>query len=294
MKKRAIFLGLLCLMMISASRDRAYAACSNVSQFGAITVKIPALPSSGTYNIWTRMQAADTTHNQYSLEINGKNCYVVGGSSITAGQWTWVSFQDGDLSSKVRYDFNSKTNNSAKLIGTESGVKIDRLLLIKTDCTPIADGSNCQSSNITISAADTAGATQIPPPSNGPVSGLIIPSPTISQNKETISKVIYAVDGKQIPTATNNQLDTTLLGNGNHEVAIQTIKTNGTIVNEATTLIVENPQNAFSPISRWVRLNHHATVVASLITGGALLAIVIFLIIRRVLLNKRLLEFKGF
>ena len=281
-------------MMIFSSRQRAVAACDNVTQYGAITVKIPLLPSKGTYNIWTRMQVPDQNHSQYRLEINGKNCFEVGGSSITPNTWTWVSFQDGDLSSRVRFNFNTLSSNTAKLIGSYKGVKIDRLLLIKTDCVPVADGSNCQSDIVSTSAIDIAGAAQIPPPSAGPVSGIIIPSQTISRFPEAIAKVIYAVDGKQIPAAHDFGIDTTLIGNGSHQIAMQITATNGTATNEATTLTVENPENALSPLRRWMRLNQGTAVALSSIAGGVLLLVSVLLISRHIRLQKRLLSFRGF
>jgi hypothetical protein len=294
MKKRALFLGLLCLIMVASSREKAIAACENVSEYGAVTVSVPKLPSSGTYNVWTRMQVPDATHNRYSLEINSTTCFEVGGSSITPGQWTWVSFQSGDLSSKVQYDFDAGAKNTARLIGTDKGVRIDRLLFVKTDCIPVADGTNCQSDSVTANAVDIAGATQVPPPDTGPVSGLIFPSQTIAQNQRSVLKVVYSVDGKPIPTAKNYMLDTTLLSNGSHQVAMQIQKTDGQTLNEATTLSVQNPQNAFSPLIRWARLNQGTAVAMSSIVGGLLLVVATFLIVRHIRLQKRLLEFKGF
>ncbi len=294
MKKRAIFLTILCVMMVISNKQQVYAACDNVSQYGSITVKIPTLPTSGTYNVWTRMQIPDAEHSQYRLEINGKRCYEVGGSSITPSQWTWVSFQDGDLSSKVRYDFDKSVTNTAALIGTNPGVKIDRLLLIKTDCVPAGDGSNCQSDTLSTSAIDIAGATKVPPPSDGPVSGIIIPTQTISRAPATISKVIYAVDGKQIPTAQSFGIDTTLLINGSHHVAMQITMLNGSVTNEATTLTIENPQTALAPLKRWARLNQQTAVLISSVIGGILVLMSVLLILRHIRLQKRLLSFRGF
>ncbi len=294
MKKRTIFLSILCVMMVISNKHSVQAACNNVSQYGAISVKITALSSSGTYTIWTRMQVPDTTHNQYQLEINGQRCYVIGGSSISPDQWTWVSFQDGDLSSRVSYDFERTTNNAAKLIGSSAGVRIDRLLLVKTDCVPIADGNNCQSDSVPTSAIETTGATQVPSPSAGPISGLIIPSQTIARNPGIIAQVIYNVDGKLLPTTTNFALDTTLLSNGPHLVVMQITTTAGRILNEATNMTVENPVSALSPMRRWVRLNQRTTVVASSIIGGLLIASAAFQTVRHIRLKKRLLRFRGF
>ena len=294
MKKRSVLLSVLCLMMIISSRGRATAECNNVSQYGSITLKIPSLPTKGVYNIWTRMQVPDQTHSQYQLEINNDQCFEVGGSSIMPNVWTWVSFKDGDLSSKIRVDFNTVSLNTAKLIGINPGVKIDRLILIKTDCIPVADGSNCQSDAVSTSAVDIAGANQVPPPSTGPVSGIIIPTQTISRSPEAIAKVLYVVDSKQIPTTNGFGIDTTLLSNGSHQVAMQITNDYGIVTNESTTILVENPVNALSPLKRWIRLNQSTAVKLSSISGGIIVLLAIFLVVRHMRLQKRLLSFRGF
>jgi hypothetical protein len=293
MKKILVILA-LCGLCIMSQSQRAAAACQNVAGYGAVSAAVPVLPSAGSYTIWTRMQAADATHNRYQLEVDGQDCFEVGGSSLEPGQWQWVSFQDGDLDAKVRYNFEHTSDNVLKLIGSDAGVKIDRLLLIKNDCVPVDIGNNCQSGAVALNSGDLIGADEIPPPSEGPVSGLIVPSQTISLHPNNISRVVYFVDSKQIPTAAGNALDTTLLTNGSHRVAIQITLVNGGVSNETTTLNVENKQTIFSPFRRLVRLNQHTTVVLSSILGGVLVLITILLIIRHVRLQRRLLNFHGF
>jgi hypothetical protein len=295
MKKRALLLSILSLLMIVSSRGSVMAAaCNDFSKYGSVSVGLPVLPSRGSYVVWTRMQVPDATHNQYELEISGTACYQVGGSSLTPGQWTWVNFQDGDLSNKVEHDFDHTSDNTVKLIGTQAGVKIDRLLLIKGDCVPTDLGANCQTNTVAIDPNDIAGATEVPPLSAGPVSGIIIPSQSIVRAPLTIAKVVYFSESQAIPTAYNNGIDTTLLSNGKHKITMQITATNGTVTNEATTLEVRNPQNAFSPIKRWVRLNAKTAVTISSVMGGLLVLTAVFLIYRHMKLQKRLLEFKGF
>lgn len=281
--------------MLAAGYARAAAAaCADNTQAGALTISVPKLPTSGTYNIWTRLQVPDDTHNRYRLEVNEQTCYLVGGSSITPGAWTWVSFQDGNLSSKVTYNFTKISGNSLKLTAADTGVRVDRVLLVKNDCVPVDMGTNCQSEQASSSSLDTAGATVLPPPSNGPVSGVVIPSPTITHNPALIARVVYFADGNPMPTTKTNGLDTTLLSNGTHQISMQITKTDASVVNEATTLTVTNPQTIFSPVRRWIRLNQATTVYLSAGVGIMLLVLAAYLIFKHIRLQKRLLTFHGF
>ncbi len=295
MKKRLFFLSILSLLMVVSSKQTATAsACSSTENYGVLSLSLPELPRSGTYNIWTRMQAPDATHNRYRLEVNGQECYEVGGSSITPGQWVWVSFKGGDLTQKVRHNFEEVKGNKIRLIGSDSGVKVDRLLLVKNDCIPENLGNNCQSDAVPASAVQAEGASEVPPPSSGPVSGIVIPSTSISLKPSLISKVVYFSDGKAVPTAAGNGIDTTLLSNGSHRVSMHITRTDGTVLNEATTLNVENKQGAFSPLRRYIRLHTQAFIIWSLLLGGLLFVLVILLGIRHIKLQKRLLNFHGF
>jgi len=293
MKKLALCLLLIATLLLPL-KGKVLAACqSDDNSYGAVTLQAPTLPSAGSYTVWTRLQVPSTTSNQYRLEINNSACYEVGGKGIEVGKWSWVSFQDNEPTRKISYDFEKASGNSLKLIGTNAGVKVDRILLVKTDCIPVDLGTNCESSGVAATVS-TAGATEVPPPTSSEVSGLIVASTTVSQNPGTISKVVYFADSNMMPTATGFALDTTLLSNGAHRITMQITKLNGTVINEATTLQVSNKQNAFSPLKRWVRLNQSTAVLLSSIIGGALVVAATLLIVRHMKLNKRLLEFRGF
>lgn len=292
--KKFICICLLAVLCILPQRGRVSANCQTDNKnYGSIKLQAPDLPVTGRYNIWTRLQVPDASNNQYRLQVNGNQCFEVGGSSIQAGQWQWVSFQDGDLSHKVVYDFQKTTGNSLELIGSNPGVKIDRVLLVKSDCIPVGLGENCESAQIAVKASGT-GANEVLPPTNGPVSGLVIVSPTVIQNPENIMSVHYFSDTTQLPSSNNLALDTTLLSNGTHRISMQITKKDGKVVNEVTSIEVANPQSALSPIKRWIRLNQKTAILFSSIIGVALVIFAVYMIVRQIRLNKRLLEFKGF
>ncbi len=292
--RRLAFIALLSSLMIFSHVPKVVAeACSNTSNYGVVSLDIPTLPTRGSYVLWTRMQAPDAEHNRYRLEVNSNTCYEVGGSSIVPGEWEWVSFYGGSLSKTVRYNFDHTTENSLRLIGMDAGVRVDRILLIKNDCVPTGLGDNCQSTTAT-AAYSSSGATEVPPPSTAPVGGVVIPSQTIVNKKSSISKVVYFADGAPIPTSSNNGIDTTLLRNGSHRISIQITQTNGIVVNEVTTIAVENKQGVLSPFTRWARLNEGQAMSISIALGVVLVMSSVLLFVRHKHLQKRLLTFRGF
>jgi len=294
MKKLFLFLVLVSSLVTTMSAPRAAAAACTDAGNGSVSLAVPALPTRGRYTIWSRLQVPDEAHNRYRLEVNGNTCFMVGGSSIAPGEWTWVAFADGILTNYVQYNFTSSTDNYVKLLGEDAGVRVDRLLLVKSSCVPEGLGSNCESDAIPVAALDTSGATEVPPPSTGPVTGVIVPSQTVSRNPGNVKRVVYYVDGEPMPVGEKFGLDTTLLENSTHRVSMQITFSDGSVANEVTTITVKNPETVLSPFTRWARLHVKTAVILSSLAGGAMLAIAIFFVVRHIKLQKRLLHFHGF
>lgn len=283
------------MIMLALSYGHASAAtCISGAGLGTVNITVPELSAKGTYNIWSRVQVPDDMHNRYQLEVNNDKCFLVGGSSIIASQWTWVSFQDGDLSSKVRYDFNTTTGNSLKLIGKDDGVKVDRVLIVKNDCIPIDQGANCQTDAVAAASYDTSDQSRLLPSTSGPVSGVVIPSTTIINKLGSISNVSYFADSKPFPTTSNYGLNTTLLSNGSHQISIKITTVDGTVINESTTIIANNPQTIFSPYMRWEQLNHQTVLNIGAVAIAVILVGILVSIIRYLRLRRRSLRFHGF
>ncbi len=101
------------------------------------------LSAGGNYKIWSRIRAPDNTKNSYYLQVDDNCGTVVGDSSITTDAWAWVDYQDGDSSSKVTFDLASG-NHTMNLIGRESGVRVDKLIITGDfACVPTGTGENC-------------------------------------------------------------------------------------------------------------------------------------------------------
>lgn len=158
------------------------------TDYGTITESV-SIPGTGSYKIWTRMAAADTTNNTYLLDIDSSSCSTIGGSSVpvyTSAQDTagnrFVSGSSNWIAAPSMVTLSSGTH-TLKLIGNAPNVVVDRLILTQdTTCTPTGTGDDCvgttdttapvvsisspgsgstitsSSSNITVHVTDDSGA----------------------------------------------------------------------------------------------------------------------------------------
>lgn len=113
---------------------------SNTTKIGLLSGEISA-PISNSYTLWVRMRAADATNNAVQVTIGNKT-FRVGDNSIATQGWTWIKYHDGNVANTNTVLLNAGLH-SVIVSGVESGVLIDQIMLINTDCTPIKDGSNC-------------------------------------------------------------------------------------------------------------------------------------------------------
>lgn len=238
------------------------------------------------------MQITDLDNSYYELQVNDDNCFQVGGEALDVNSWQWVNTQVDNQGEIVSFDFASLSGNSLKLVGTKPGVKIDRLLLTKTDCVPVDLGSNCSSDQSSLEVG--SGANEIPPISTSPVSGKIIPTPTITAERAEIEKVTYFVGSLEVPAGDDFSLDTTLLNNGEQRITIKIVKIDGTIVDEATTLTIGNPEDGFSSLWRWARLNKAMLYTGLAIIFALTITTAIWSVVKKTHQKKKHLKFRGF
>lgn len=134
------------------TRPASAAACvAPGTDYGTVTMTA-SLSAAGTYRVWTRMAAPNSTDNSYMLEIDGNNCYTVGGSSVpTYASGSTTRFESGTTNWKYRTTANaavdvalSAGSHTLKLIGTSEGVVVDRVIITAdTTCVPVGTGDNC-------------------------------------------------------------------------------------------------------------------------------------------------------
>lgn len=150
------------------------------NDYGSVTSAVN-VTGAGTYRVWSRLAAPDTTNNTYMLEIDGNSCYTIGGSTIptyasgatnffVSGSSNWTSKTTAGTQIDVNLTVGSHT---LKLIGTAPGVVIDRVVFTQdTACVPTGTGDNCAN----------------PPDTTAPT-GVVITSPANGASISTTTNV---------------------------------------------------------------------------------------------------------
>lgn len=171
--KKIMLYAMLALVLIPAfqTKDAAAAACTVPStDYGQVSGLSATIDTAGTYRIWTRMAAANTTDNTYLLEVDGSTCFTVGGSGVPV----YASGATNHFANSPANWRNTTSTSSAvtmslsagshtiKLIGNAPGVVIDRLIFTSsTTCTPTGTGNNCADTTLpTISSVAATSVTQ--------------------------------------------------------------------------------------------------------------------------------------
>jgi hypothetical protein len=222
----------LCTVLLSASlfsSGLAAAACSNTpdpSQ-GTVTQTINVV-TAGTYTIWSRMMAPDTTNNSYYLQIDGGCAFNVGdSSSIPANSWTWVNYQNGTTNSPITANLTAG-NHQIVMTGREGGVGLDKVLFL-TDSTCVPNdtkgiGTNCTPT--TVNAPPTVSITS--PSSGATVNAGSVPMTANASDDTSVASVAFAVDGTTVST------DTTSPYSANWDASKATAGSSHTITAKAT------------------------------------------------------------
>ncbi len=133
----------------------AYAAPCTVpgTDYGTVTLSA-SVSAAGTYRIWTRMAAPNSSDNSYRLEVDGNTCFQVGGSGVpTYASGATTRFQSGTTNWRSTTTTGTQVSMSLasgahtlKLIGISEGVVIDRVIITAdADCVPTGTGDNCAS-----------------------------------------------------------------------------------------------------------------------------------------------------
>ena len=131
------------ITFITLNAQPASAACPALPTDKGTATMTVSVPSNGTYRVWSRLMAPDTTNNSYYLEIDDTTCGVnVGDNAFAANSWTWVDHQNGNTSSKVNVTLTAG-NHTLRFVGKEAGVKLVEIL----DNGATDDDEECQVAN---------------------------------------------------------------------------------------------------------------------------------------------------
>lgn len=188
---------------LSPAQQVSAAACVTPgTDYGTVSGITVNIDTTGTYKIWTRMAAANSSANTYLLEVDGNTCYTVGGSSVptyssgsstrfASGTTNWINTTSTGSAISLSLSSGSHT---LKLIGNAAGVVVDRLIVTaSTTCTPTGTGGNC---------ADTTAPTT----SNIASSSVTHQAATITwtTNENSSSTVQYGTTTSYGSSATNS------------------------------------------------------------------------------------------
>lgn len=218
--------------LISPSKALATCAAPTID-YGTATQTIN-VSTSGTYRVWSRIMAPDTTNNSFLLEVDGGTCVTVGDSAIAANTWTWVDYQSGNSTTKNDLALAAGTH-TFKLIGREAGVKVDRVILTTdTACVPTGTGDNC------VVVADTTPPTvTMTAPADGSTVSGTVPLAATASDSSGISKVEFYNGYTLINTDTSYpygySLDTTALTDGDYTLSAKAYDNSG---NSSTNSVV--------------------------------------------------------
>lgn len=175
---------------------RAAACQAPGTDYGQVSSSV-TVPGTATYRVWTRMMPADQTNKSFLLEVDGTQCFTVT-SNAGAGNWEWVDYQGGTSTSKMNMSL-SQGNHTVKLIGTQPGVKVDRVLFVSDQtCVPTGFGDNC---NVPDDATPPTVSLSAPQ-ENATVSGTTTITAS-AQDNIGVSKVELYVNSQLIATKTS-------------------------------------------------------------------------------------------
>jgi chitodextrinase len=184
--------------------------------------------------------APDTTNNSYSLDIDNSSCVVVGDSAATpANTWTWVGYKGGSTTTPITVSLSAGTH-TLKIVGRESGVKVDRLMALADQaCVPSGTGNNC-----TATADATAPVVTITAPANGSTVQATTAVSATATDATGVTKVEFYIDNQLQSTASitpyTYQWNTGGLTNGTHSVVVKAYDAAGNVGAVTSSVTVAN------------------------------------------------------
>lgn len=216
--------------------EKTSAACAPSTDYGKVTQTVN-IPSTGTYRVWSRIKAPNSTNNSFLMDIDGGTCYTVGNNSaIPANTWTWVNYQNGSTSNVISVSLTGG-NHTVVMYGNEPDVQLDRVVFTTdTTCTPTGTGDNCANPPDT-----TPPVVSITSPSNGAtVSGSFTVAASASDDV-SVARVEFYVDGTLRTNDTSSPYSTTVdagsLSVGSHALTARAYDAAGNNVTSSTVSI---------------------------------------------------------
>jgi 3-phytase len=169
-------------------------ACPSVPPSSFVTSTI-SVGETATYSVWSRMRSQGSSANSFYLQFDSQ-CFTTVGDldSMPVNQWTWVDYQSGLTTNKIRVTLTAG-DHQMKIMNKETGTEIDRVILSRDpNCVPVDNGDNCVSS--------------VPPTATPFVSSTPVPSPvSVSLQAVADSYVSSSSTNSNYGTSSTIQLD---------------------------------------------------------------------------------------
>ena len=227
--------------------EAASSCAAPATNYGTDTMKVTT-PSAASYTIWTHMKIPSTSANSVLLNVDG-TCYKVGASTaIPTGTWRWIDYYGGNRAAIVKQSLG-QGSQSVKLVGTASGVLVDRLEFISSSCTPTGNGSNCASVTTTTAPTSSGTSTSVVTPTNTnvptQVTAPVTVQPNTTSSNGTILEVQYYLNNKLLATVTTSPFSYTLntkkILNGTYTFETKTTYDSGKVTTATQQLVIKNP-----------------------------------------------------
>lgn len=215
------------------------ACTAPTTDYGTVTQSV-TITGAGTYYGLVRMEGLGATTPTILLDIDGANCFTVGGSSVGQNSWVWLS---KDTSNAVISKSFTTGSHTIKMYGNADGVGLDRIVFTQdASCVPTGTGDNCAN------PADTTKPTvAITAPANAAVvSGTVSVTATASDDSGTVSKVEYYIDGATTAAATDTSAPYTyswnttgLVGGSSHTITAKAYDPSGNNQSASVTVTIQ-------------------------------------------------------
>ena len=198
-----LFIGIAFLFIIPFFDTSKALACSYTPVSSNTVNSSVSIPESGTYTVWSRLNAPDSVNNSVYLQIdNGCAVNVGDNASIPVNSFTWVDYQDGTTSTAVLLSLTSGSH-TIKLTEREGALGLTSLFSQQIRSVPTGTGTNCPLPTATIVILPTNTPTPTPPPTPTPA-GDTTP-PTVSIN--------YPINGSTVIRKSNVTIAATATDN---------------------------------------------------------------------------------
>jgi len=213
--------------------------------FGVVSQTVN-VPVAGTYRVWSRIKAPNTTANSYYFKVDtGCNYNVGNATTMPANTWTWINYQDGSAATPIDIVLTAGSH-TLTYTGKEADVQLDKVMLLgDLTCVPTGLGDNCAVNDV------TAPVVAVTAPANGAsVSGTSNITATATDTSG-IAKVDFLVDsivvGSDTTAPYSYAWNSTNVTNGAHGVQAKAFDAAGNVASSAAVSVTVSNSGTVPP-----------------------------------------------